>query len=32
MARHLEHAYQIMAERARAGLAPDHFDVPASGR
>jgi predicted O-linked N-acetylglucosamine transferase (SPINDLY family) len=28
MARHLERAYQMMAERARAGLAPDHFDVP----
>jgi len=29
MARHLESAYAMMAERARAGLAPDHFDVPA---
>jgi predicted O-linked N-acetylglucosamine transferase (SPINDLY family) len=29
MARHLERAYEMMAARARAGLAPDHFDVPA---
>lgn len=27
--RHLESAYEIMAERARNGLEPDHFDVPA---
>ncbi|MBB4007144.1 O-linked N-acetylglucosamine transferase, SPINDLY family protein [Allorhizobium taibaishanense] len=27
--RHLEHAYEMMAERARAGLGPDHIDVPA---
>ncbi|TWD48236.1 glycosyl transferase family 41 [Agrobacterium vitis] len=27
--RHLETAYEMMAERARAGLAPDHMDVPA---
>lgn len=27
--RHLEKAYQLMAERARAGLLPDHIDVPA---
>lgn len=26
---HLERAYEMMAERARAGLAPDHMDVPA---
>lgn len=26
---HLERAYGLMAERARAGLAPDHIDVPA---
>jgi predicted O-linked N-acetylglucosamine transferase (SPINDLY family) len=25
--RHLERAYEMMAERARAGLAPDHMDV-----
>ena len=25
--RHLERAYEMMAERARAGLAPDHIDV-----
>lgn len=25
----LEKAYEMMAERARAGLAPDHIDVPA---
>lgn len=29
MARHLERAYRLMAERARQGLAPDHIDVPA---
>ncbi len=28
-ARHLETAYDMMAARARAGLAPDHIDVPA---
>lgn len=27
--RHLERAYEMMADRARAGLEPDHFDVPA---
>lgn len=27
--RHLEAAYQTMADRAKAGKAPDHFDVPA---
>lgn len=27
--RHLESAYGMMADRARAGQAPDHFDVPA---
>ncbi|OJF90720.1 hypothetical protein [Pararhizobium antarcticum] len=27
--RHLEKAYGLMAERARAGLPPEHFDVPA---
>ncbi|MBB4955499.1 tetratricopeptide (TPR) repeat protein [Agrobacterium vitis] len=27
--RHLEQAYEMMAERARAGLEPDHIDVPA---
>ena len=27
--RHLEIAYEMMAERARAGLAADHIDVPA---
>lgn len=27
--RHLESAYEMMAERARAGLVPDHIDVPA---
>ena len=27
--RHLENAYRMMADRARSGLAPDHFDVPA---
>jgi len=27
--RHLEVAYRMMAERAQAGLAPDHFDVEA---
>ncbi|MGR6430482.1 O-linked N-acetylglucosamine transferase, SPINDLY family protein [Rhizobium sp. PAMB 3174] len=26
--RHLERAYTMMAERARAGLEPDHIDVP----
>lgn len=26
--RHLESAYQMMAERARNGLPPDHIDVP----
>ena len=28
-ARHLETAYEMMAVRARAGLKPDHIDVPA---
>lgn len=27
--RHLEKAYDLMAERARQGLGPDHIDVPA---
>lgn len=27
--RHLETAYQTMAERAKAGQKPEHFDVPA---
>jgi len=27
--RHLEQAYETMAERAKQGEAPDHFDVPA---
>ncbi|MUZ59095.1 hypothetical protein GOZ86_12365 [Agrobacterium vitis] len=27
--RHLESAYEMMVARARAGLAPDHIDVPA---
>ncbi|OJU03458.1 MAG: hypothetical protein BGN83_00050 [Rhizobium sp. 63-7] len=27
--RHLEQAYEMMAERAKAGLEPDHIDVPA---
>lgn len=27
--RHLEAAYETMVERARAGIEPDHFDVPA---
>ncbi|MGV1951393.1 hypothetical protein ACQZ44_11245 [Agrobacterium vitis] len=27
--RHLERGYEMMAERARAGLQPDHIDVPA---
>lgn len=27
--RHLEMAYETMADRARNGLEPDHFDVPA---
>jgi predicted O-linked N-acetylglucosamine transferase (SPINDLY family) len=27
--RHLEQAYEMMADRVRAGLAPDHIDVPA---
>ena len=26
---HLETAYQMMVDRAKAGLEPDHFDVPA---
>lgn len=26
--RHLERAYAMMVERAKAGQAPDHFDVP----
>lgn len=26
--RHLERAYEMMAERARSGLGPDHIDVP----
>lgn len=27
--RHLERAYEMMADRARQGLEPDHIDVPA---
>lgn len=27
--RHLERAYEMMVERAKADLPPDHFDVPA---
>ncbi len=27
--RHLETAYEMMAERAKTGQAPEHFDVPA---
>lgn len=27
--RHLETAYEMMIQRAKAGLEPDHFDVPA---
>lgn len=27
--RHLEHAYQLMAQRAQQGLEADHIDVPA---
>ena len=27
--RHLEQGYEMMADRARRGLAPDHIDVPA---
>ncbi|MDQ0453780.1 O-linked N-acetylglucosamine transferase, SPINDLY family protein [Rhizobium paknamense] len=27
--RHLENAYEMMVERAKAGLQPGHFDVPA---
>lgn len=27
--RHLEQAYRLMVERAKAGLTPDHIDVPA---
>ncbi|TWF53365.1 putative O-linked N-acetylglucosamine transferase (SPINDLY family) [Neorhizobium alkalisoli] len=27
--RHLETAYGMMVDRAKAGIAPDHFDVPA---
>jgi predicted O-linked N-acetylglucosamine transferase (SPINDLY family) len=27
--RHIEKAYEIMLERFRAGIRPDHFDVPA---
>jgi predicted O-linked N-acetylglucosamine transferase (SPINDLY family) len=27
--RHLEIGYEMMANRAKAGAAPDHFDVPA---
>jgi hypothetical protein len=29
MAHHLESAFELMAERARLGLPPDHIDVPA---
>ena len=32
MARHLESAYRMMADRARRGLEPDHIDVPALPR
>jgi predicted O-linked N-acetylglucosamine transferase (SPINDLY family) len=28
MARHLERAFEIMADRARQGLPADHIDVP----
>ncbi|MGV8937038.1 MAG: hypothetical protein ACOH2J_07920 [Allorhizobium sp.] len=28
--RHLEDGYRTMVERAKAGVAPDHFDVPKS--
>lgn len=31
-ARHLECAFELMAQRARAGLPPDHIAVPALGR
>jgi predicted O-linked N-acetylglucosamine transferase (SPINDLY family) len=27
--RHIETAYEMMVDRAKAGLEPDHFDVPA---
>jgi hypothetical protein len=27
--RHLERAFEMMADRARCGLSPDHIDVPA---
>jgi predicted O-linked N-acetylglucosamine transferase (SPINDLY family) len=27
--RHLERAFEMMAARARSGLEPEHFDVPA---
>ncbi|MGR6466999.1 O-linked N-acetylglucosamine transferase, SPINDLY family protein [Rhizobium sp. PAMB 3182] len=30
--RHLEHGYEMMMERARAGLPPDHIDVPKLAR
>ncbi|SSC66720.1 hypothetical protein [Ciceribacter selenitireducens] len=30
--RHLERAYEMMVERERQGLEPDHFDVPALPR
>ncbi|UVC11067.1 hypothetical protein IHQ71_11070 [Rhizobium sp. TH2] len=29
MARHIESAFELMAERARLGIRPDHIDVPA---
>lgn len=31
-ARHLEYAFELMAERSRAGLPPDHIAVPALDR
>jgi predicted O-linked N-acetylglucosamine transferase (SPINDLY family) len=30
--RHLERGYEMMMERARAGLPPDHIDVPKLAR
>jgi predicted O-linked N-acetylglucosamine transferase (SPINDLY family) len=30
--RHLERAFEMMADRAKQGLAPDHIDVPANPR
>ncbi len=28
LCRHLEHGYEMMVERAKAGLEPDHIDIP----